>query len=255
MKASFAYNWPALLAVVVFLAIWEGVMRIGWVSIIYIAAPSGIAKAFWQFVSTGEIWEHTYVSFMRFAVGLCIGFGIGITAGVLTGWFKPIRRSFQPLINALYGAPKIAILPLLVIWLGIGEASKITLIAFTGFFPLWLNTHAGIQNLDRLLIRVARNFGANEIQLLLKVGLPSILPYIASGFRLGTGHCLVMIVAAEMIAAQSGLGYLINETGMAYQLEELLSLIFLFGILCFLLLRTITFVEQKMVPWRVQQAK
>lgn len=131
-----AYSWPSLMLTAGIFIVWEAAMRTGWINPIYLAAPTGIIKAFWELVYTGEIWKHAYISTFRFGSGLIIGSLVGIAVGILTGGFETFRRSLEPLINALYGAPKIAILPLLILLMGIGEAPKVAIIAFTTFFSL-----------------------------------------------------------------------------------------------------------------------
>lgn len=247
-----ANSWPSLLITVVILIVWELSVRLGYVSTVTFAAPSDIAAAFWKMVVKGELYGNLGISLYRLAVGFGIGASLGIAAGVATGWFELARRSFEPIINALYGLPKIAILPLLILLMGIGEAPKITVIVFGTFFPVWINTYTGMRNVDRLLVRVVRNFGADERQVLLKVGLPYIVPYLIAGMRLAMGHGLVLIIAAELLAAKSGIGYLTWQAAEQYNMEKLLALILLFGLMSLVLLKFFLYLERRATPWRVK---
>ena len=254
-QEGLAYYWPSILLTLSILVAWEIAIRVRWINPIYLASPTGAAEAFWELVRTGEIWKHAGISFFRFGSGLALGAVSGIGVGILTGGYTPIRRSFEPLINALYGAPKIALLPLFILLMGIGELTKVVIIASSTFFSFWINTHAGMQNIDDLLVRVARNFGASEMQVLRKVKVRAILPYIFVGFRLSVGQALVLVIAAEFLAAKSGLGYLIDAARESFQLERLISLIFLFGGLSFALNRSILFVEEKLSPWKERRSR
>lgn len=244
-------SWPSLVIVLLSVVVWELSARLGYVSTVTFAVPSDIATTFWK-MAGGELWGHAAISLYRLFVGFVIGAVLGILAGMATGWFVFARRSLEPIINALYGLPKIAILPLLILILGIGEAPKVTVIVIGTFFPIWINTHAGMRNVDRLLVRVIRSFGADERQVLFKVALPHIVPYLVAGTRLAMGHSLVLIIAAELLAAKSGLGFLIWQAAESYHMEKLLGLIFLFGFMSLVLLKFFLYMEKRVTPWRAE---
>ena len=156
---------------------------------------------------------HLGASLQRLAWGFVIGSVLGIAIGVAVGFFAVAEAIGTPLIAATFPIPKIALLPLLILWLGLGEPSKIAVIALGVFFPMAINTYAGVRQADPLLIRAAVSFGAGRLSVIRKVVLPSALPMIVAGLRLAAGTALLLLVAAEMIAVESGVGFLVLHAG------------------------------------------
>jgi len=174
----------------------------------------------------------------------------GVAVGVVTGFFSRAEAVGQPLIAATFPIPKIALLPLLILWLGLGEPSKIAVIALGVFFPMAINTYAGVREADPLLVRAAVAFGAGRWSIIRKVILPSALPMIFAGLKLGAGTALLLLVAAEMIAADSGIGFLVLHAGNIMDTTKLMV-----GIVCLSLLGVLshwvlTRGERLAVPWR-----
>ena len=156
---------------------------------------------------------HLGASLQRLAWGFVIGSVLGIAIGVAVGFFAVAEAIGTPLIAATFPIPKIALLPLLILWLGLGEPSKIAVIALGVFFPMAINTYAGVRQADPLLIRAAVSFVAGRLSVIRKVVLPSALPMIVAGLRLAAGTALLLLVAAEMIAAESGVEFLVPHAG------------------------------------------
>jgi len=198
-----------LLALLGLLAVWELFTRIGWVPPLFLPSPFGVLVSGAQMLVLGELLAHLAMSLQRTVLGFCLGALGGISVGMAVGFWSLAEAVGNPIIAATFPIPKIALLPLLILWLGIGEASKVAVIALGVFFPLAINTFTGVRTADPLLIRAAVSFGAGRLSLIRKVLLPSALPMIFAGLKLGAGTSLLLLVAAEMIAAQSGIGFLI----------------------------------------------
>ena len=193
---------------------------------------------------------HLGASLQRLAWGFVIGSVLGIAIGVAVGFFAVAEAIGTPLIAATFPIPKIALLPLLILWLGIGEASKVAVIMLGVFFPMAINTYTGVRNADPLLIRAAVSFGAGRWSLIRKVMLPSALPMIFAGLRLGAGTSLLLLVAAEMIAANAGIGFLVLHAQNLMETTKLMvGIVLLSGLgvaTHWLLVRF----ERAAIPWK-----
>jgi NitT/TauT family transport system permease protein len=198
-----------VLALAGLVAAWELVSRTGWVPALFLPSPSSVLAAGLSMLASGELLGHLATSLRRIALGFGLGALGGVAVGLAVGVFSLAEAVGTPLIAATFPIPKIALLPLLILWLGIGEASKVAVIALGVFFPMAINTYAGVRHADPLLVRAAVSFGAGRLSLIRKVILPSALPMIFAGLRLGAGTSLLLLVAAEMIAASSGIGFLV----------------------------------------------
>ena len=184
------------------LAAWELAARAGWVDPLFL--PSLTAALQSMLANAGMLASDAGMSLMRAFTGLFIGASAGLTVGMLMARYRVIDSFVDPLIAAIFPTPKLALFPLLMVWLGLGEASKIGLVAITAFFPVAINTYAGMRNVDKFLIWNARSKGANAFQLLMQVMLPAALPFIFTGFRVATSFSFLLVVAAEMLSANGG---------------------------------------------------
>jgi NitT/TauT family transport system permease protein len=191
------------------LVLWEGLTRTGVVPALFLPSPLGVLAAMAQMLGSGELLAHVAASLGRIAQGFGLGALGGVGVGLAVGVWGLAEAVGTPLIAATFPIPKIALLPLLILWLGIGESSKVAVIALGVFFPMAINTYTGVRHADPLLLRAAASFGAGRFSLIRKVMLPSALPMIFAGLRLGAGTALLLLVAAEMIAASSGIGFLV----------------------------------------------
>jgi hypothetical protein len=172
-------------------AVWETFARLGWVPVLFLPSPLGVLREGWDMAVSGELGGHLVSSLKRLVLGFALGTGLGVTAGVWVGFFALAEAVGTPLIAATFPVPKIALLPLLILWLGIGEASKVAVIALGVFFPMAINTYSGVRQADPLLVRAAVAFGARRWSVIRKVILPSALPMIFAGLRLGAGTALL----------------------------------------------------------------
>jgi NitT/TauT family transport system permease protein len=244
------YRGVGIASALALVAAWEAVGRLGLVSPLFLPPPTAVLGEAGRMLVRGELARHLAVSLVRVGVGFAFGAAAGTVAGLLLGTSRFVEAAGNPLIAATYPIPKIALLPLMILWLGIGEAPKVAMIALGVFFPVVINTYAGVRDTDPLMIRAATSLGAARGQVLRKVILPSALPVILAGYRLGAGIALLLVVSAEMINATAGIGFLILNAGdlmLTGKLMVGLALLSLLGLGSTWALRVI---EAYLVPWR-----
>ncbi|TGB03830.1 ABC transporter permease [Halobacillus salinus] len=232
------------------LLLWEVVSRTGIVDARFFPPPTEIVGTFVSMSASGELFHHIGISLVRIFAGFLLGVIPAIVIGLFMGLYSPIRHFFSPLIMALMPIPTLALLPIILIIFGVGEVSKIVTIAGSVFFPVVINTVAGVVNIDRIYLDVATNYGADSKNFFFKIALPGALPVMLEGIQMGQAIALLTIVAAEMMGANSGIGYLIWTSYKAFLLPEMfvgLVLISFFGYLFSLLLRGL---QSKLLPWR-----
>lgn len=185
---------------------WEIWAYMGWVSALFFPAPTTIAQTFIEQLLNGELLEDLFTTLSRLVLGLLFGGSTGLLLGLFMGWSPRIRSLIDPFVAALHPVPKISVLPLVMIIFGIGEASKIALIAVSTFFPMLINTMAGVRQIAPIHFEAAKNYGARNYKLLTRVILPGSLPLILTGARLALNTALVITIAVELLTAQEGLG-------------------------------------------------
>ncbi len=243
-------NWVSVLAILGLLLVWELVCRSGVVSALFLPAPSAILNALFTMIAGGEIGLALAASMYRILAGFAIGSLIGLAVGLVTGTSALMDKIGTPIVNALYPIPKIALLPLFILWLGIGELSKVTIIALGVFFPVAMNTYSGVKNVDSLLIKVAASFNAGWWLTMKSVVLPNALPMIFAGLRLAAGTSLLLLVAAEMIAAQVGIGALILHYGDLMITDRLMAGVIVLSLLGLIFNLLLQWLERKVIPWK-----
>jgi ABC-type nitrate/sulfonate/bicarbonate transport system permease component len=237
-------------ALVVLLLAWEAIARLGWVPALFLPAPTAVVAEGGRMARNGELWRHLAVSLARVGIGFGTGAAIGTALGLLLGVSRVVWAITNPIIAATYPIPKIALLPLMILWLGIGETPKVAMIALGVFFPVVINTYAGVRGTDPFMVKTAKSLGAGPWQVVRKVVLPSALPTILAGYRLGTGIALLLVVSAEMINATSGIGFLILNSGdlmLTGRLMVGLAVLSLLGLLSTWGLRAL---EGWLTPWK-----
>lgn len=232
------------------LMIWEILSQTGLIDPRFFPAPSLIMMTLVNMAKSGELFQHVSVSLTRIIFGFLLGVTPAIFIGLLMGMYKYFRFFFSPIIMILMPIPTLAMLPIILILFGIGEFSKMMTIAISVFFPVVINTAAGVSNIDNIYIDVAKNYQANAKDFFFKIALPGAMPVMLEGIQMGQAIALLTIVAAEMIGANSGIGYLIWMNYKAFLLPQMfvgLLLISFFGYLFSLLLRGL---EKKLLPWK-----
>ena len=237
--------WISFAAIAFLLAVWEIICSTGLISSLFLPAPSAILTALGKLITSGEISRSLTASLYRILLGFALGSIIGLRVGLVTGTSALMDRIRTPI-------PKIALLPLFILWLGIGELSKVTIIALGVFFPVAMNTYSGVKNVDTLLIKVAVSFNASWWLTMKSVVLPSALPVIFAGLRLAAGTSLLLLVAAEMIAAQEGIGALILHYGDLMITDRLMAGVIVLSLLGLIFNLGLQWLEHKIVPWKTQ---
>jgi ABC-type nitrate/sulfonate/bicarbonate transport system permease component len=209
-----------LLAVTVFAVLltgWELFARTGLVSLQFSSSPSQILASAGNLIQTGTLLHDIQVSGRTFALGYGLAIAVGVPLGVTLGWFRWINRAFSPLLSASYATPHIALLPLFIIWFGLGLGSQIAVVFLAAVFPLIFNMQTAMVNIDPDMKRVSEAYGASRWQFFRTIAIPYSLPFLLTGLRLACGHALVGTVAAEMFVGSDGLGYMINFAGSTFR--------------------------------------
>lgn len=244
-------SWVGFIVFVALISVAEWGTRTGWISALTLPRPSDVLETFKELYTSGLLFKHLLPSLSRLFVGAFIGVTIGIWVGVLIGLFSMIRSGLVPLVAAIFPIPKIALLPLFVIWFGIGEGSKYALIAFGTFTPTVVATYGAVDNVDRTLIRMGQSFGLSWFSIVRKIVLPGAMPGILSGLRISLAIAIILLVAAEMLGAEYGIGAYILEAGSLYDLERLFAGVIILSLLGVIMSAVIGFFERRLLDWRV----
>lgn len=224
--------------------------RAGFVSSLTLPRPSDVFGVFVELIQSGRMWEHLLPSLRRLVVGSLLGISVGVAVGVSIGLFSYVRAGLIPLVAALFPIPKIALLPLFVIWFGIDEGSKYALIALGTFTPTVVATYGAVDNVDRGLIRMGQSFGLSWRSIIAKIVLPGALPGMLSGLRVSLAIGIILLVAAEMLGAQRGIGAFILQAGSLYDLERLFAGVAILSALGVATSWAIGLVEKRLLRWR-----
>ncbi len=244
-------NWLlGSLSMLAFLGAWEIVVRAGLVNPLFTSSPSRIVAAAIEMFADQSFYGHVEVSAEEFFSGFALAIVIGVPLGIAMGWYSRVNAILEPFVSALYATPRIALLPLVVIWFGIGIASKVAIVFLGAIFPILVNTITGVRTIEADFIKVARSFGATDRQMFLTVVLPSAVPMLLTGLRLGLGHALVGIVVGEMYGATQGLGYLIAVAGARFQTDRVMVGIILIAGLGVALTGLLRAIERRFERWR-----
>jgi NitT/TauT family transport system permease protein len=237
-------------SVLAFLVLWEAVAQLGLVNPLFTSSPSRIAAAGYELFASGTIYGDLAASGLEFFAGYGLAILIGVPLGVLMGWYSRVDAALDPFVSALYATPRIALLPLVLIWFGIGLMSKIAIVFLGAVFPILVNTITGMRTVDADFIKVARSFGSSDRQLFLKVALPSSVPLLLAGLRLGLGHGLIGIVVGEMFGATQGLGYLISVAGARFQTDKVMVGIIIIAAAGLAMTWILRRIERRFERWR-----
>jgi sulfonate transport system permease protein len=232
------------------LVIWQGICTLGWVPATLLPSPAGIVQAFMELVSSGELLRDVGVSLTRACFGFLLGGTSGLLMGLATGLSKQLDEFIDPTIQMGRTIPHLAITPLFILWFGLGEWSKVLLIALGAFFPLYVNTFTGIRNVDAKLFDVARVLEFNRLHQITKLVIPAALPNILLGLRLSIGVSWLGLVVAELMGASSGVGYLIENASQFSQTAVVFVGIILFAVVGKLSDSFVRLLERRLLRWR-----
>jgi NitT/TauT family transport system permease protein len=214
------------------------------------ASPENVALAFARLTRNGKIFLHIWASLRRSLSGFALAFIFSLPVAFLMGWYKPVRLIIEPWIKFIKAIPPIAYIPLVIVAQGVGEVAKVTVVFIGSFLIQVISIYQGVVGVDNTLLRAARVLGTNDFKIFYRVVIPASFPYILVGARLGLASSLTTLVAAEMTGAQIGLGQMIQEAGMYFQMDVVLLGILLIGVIGFILDRLISFLEGRLTSWQ-----
>jgi NitT/TauT family transport system permease protein len=238
-------------SVAVFLIAWELVGNtFQLINPMFMSAPSLVWKAAVQMFGSGEIWNDLRVSGIELSAGYLLAALFAIPFGIMTGWYKKMSSVFDPFINAMNATPRVALLPLVIIWLGIGILSKVGIIFLGAVFPMLINTRDGVKTTPENLLNAARSFGASEWMTFKTVVLPSTVPFILTGLRLGVGRAIVGVMVGELYAATAGIGFMITVAGATFQTDKVFVGVSIFALSGMFLMELLTRLERRFDKWR-----
>lgn len=254
-------------AVVLFVVFWEGLTRGWWADVlapllgasaerwrikpIFISSPTAIAVAFYRmFLVTGEIWNDLRVSAIEYVLGFFIAIAVGIPLGLAAGWYRKFSCAVEPFLSALNATPQVAFLPLIIVWVGIGLGSKVVVIFLLTVLPIAINALASVKTIDVRLLRVASSFGSSEWKIFRNIILPSSVPFLLTGLRLGVGRAMIGIVVGELYAATAGVGFMINVAGSSFQTDKVFVGVIVIAVCGLFLIEIIRRIERRVDVWR-----
>ncbi|OGP65597.1 MAG: hypothetical protein A2170_11165 [Deltaproteobacteria bacterium RBG_13_53_10] len=245
-------TWIGGLAVILFLILWEVATPLGWVKVADISRPSLVAKVFVELAGEGEIFEPLGISLRAFIIGFLLSLVVGIPLGVLIGRYRLVFLLLDPLLMAFYTMPRLAMMPLLVVWFGVGFGATIAVVFLSAVFPVLVNTAVGIREIDPVWVRAVQSFGGKEWDIFKKVLLPGTVPHMMTGIRLGVGRGLLGMVVSEMYASTAGIGGQISLYGNSFRTPELIALIAVVSLLGFLCVDLMRRIEERVRRGRVE---
>ncbi|WP_081635608.1 ABC transporter permease [Nocardia sp. BMG111209] len=239
-----------LLVIAVFAGIWEAAPRLGLVDEVFLPPLSTVLGAFVDLVRSGEMAEHVEASLARSVVGFVIAVVVAVPVGVAIAWYKPVAEFLNPLLELFRNTAALALLPVFVLILGIGETSKIALVVYAAFFPILLNTINGVRTVDPLLVKAAVSLGFSPLRLFAKVILPASVPSIFTGVRMAAAASILVLIAAEMVGARAGLGYLITAAQQNFQIPQMYAGILAISFVGLLFNAVLVGIERRLSRWR-----
>jgi len=232
------------------LLVWQILVQLGFGDRRFIPTPSDIAVRFWELSADGELAINLLATLWRVVAGFVIGVVPAIAIGLLMAMSRPVRIFFDPLIAALFPIPKVALMPLLLLAFGFGDASKIAVVAIGVFFPAIVNTYAGAANIEKIYWDVARNYGASTYVLFTRIVFFGALPMIFAGLRIAIAVAFIVLVAAEFVSTKVGIGYMIWNSWELLQVDSMFVGIVVIGLLGLVTSALLQEIEHKVIPWK-----
>jgi ABC-type nitrate/sulfonate/bicarbonate transport system permease component len=239
------------ISVALFLIVWELVGNtFKLINPMFMSAPSLVFSAALQMFASGEIYNDLYVSGIELLWGYILSAVVAVPFGIMIGWYKKAAYIFDPFVNAMNATPRVALLPLVIIWLGIGILSKVGIIFLGAVFPILINARDGVKTTPANLLTAARSFGASEWMIFKTVVFPSTVPFILSGLRLGLGRAIVGVMVGELYAATAGIGFMITVAGATFQTDKVFVGVLIFALTGMIGMELLTRVEKRFSSWR-----
>lgn len=237
--------------ILLLLILWEIAPRIGLVDRTFFPPFSTVAEGLWGLIISGDLYAHFKASIVRSLSGFGLSILIAIPLGIIIGWYPAAKELLNPILELFRNTAALALLPVFILLLGIGETSKIAIVLFACVFPILLNTIDAVRNVDRLLIRSAKSLGLSSFKLFYKVIIPASIPTIFTGIRMAGSASILVLIAAEMVGAKEGLGYLISYTQMNFQIPQMYAGIITISILGFIINYLLVSIEKRLSKWKV----
>ena len=237
-------------AIAAFLVLWEVAPRVGLVDRTFLVPFSEAVKALIELAKDGQLWDNTRASLVRSLVGFLIAIGAGVPLGLLIGWYRPVSEILGPLLELFRNTAALALLPVFILLLGIGETSKIAIVVYACTWPILLNTISGVRTVDPVLIKSARSMSLPPHRLFAKVILPASLPTVFTGIRLAGASSILVLVAAEMVGAKAGLGYLVNASQQNFAIPDMYAAIIAISVIGLAFNQLLVVVERRLTRWR-----
>jgi len=234
------------------LIVWEMVARLNWVDPFFLPAPSAVWGELQKMILSGEVFPHIGVSLARAVSGYLLAAMVGLALGLLIAWSNLVEHIFDPLIELIRPISTFALVPIMFVWFGIGDGSKVAIIFKACFFPIVINTIAGIKGVDAGLIKAARSLGAHGLQLWTKVLIPSALPMIVTGMRISTAMSMLAIVGVEMLASDTGIGFLVIDAQRVFATDRMFAGIVVISLMGFSLDRLARRVQKQILSWHLE---
>ncbi len=238
------------LLTLIFLGSWELLSRKGVLPTFFFSSPLRILKSA-QWLFEHGLWNDIRVSLIEFVLGMSLAVTVGVLLGWGLGWYITLGAVVEPFITVMNAAPRVALLPLLILWLGIGIESKIAAVFLGAFFPIVFTVMKGVRTMENSLLELARSFGANDLQLFTTIAIPSTVPYIMAGLQIAVGRGLVGVVIGELLAAQAGIGYMMARASASFQTDKMFVGLILLAGFGYFLTEVIKMIEKKFESWRV----
>jgi len=250
-RRALAFRLGAVLAFVVLWSLAAGVVvAFQLFNPIFLPGPWLVVGSLADLAAKGQLWIHVRATLERVAVGFATGAGLGVALGLAAGHLRVVRDVVEPVVEMLRPIPPLAVLPLFIVWVGIGEPSKVGFITYATFFPIFLTTVTGVRQIDPLLLRAAQSLGARGPRLFVRVILPAALPDILTGLRLGVALAFFVIVISEFIGAEHGLGYLINDGRNFFLVPQMLGAAVVLGLLGYAGNGLVRLLERRLTRWQ-----
>jgi ABC-type nitrate/sulfonate/bicarbonate transport system permease component len=242
-------KYRKLISPLLLLMIWELITRQGWIPAWFLPVPSEVFRTLFEMVNSGELLHHAAISLGRAVSGYAMAALVGVGLGLLIAWSPIVEDFFDPLIELIRPLSTFALIPIFFLWFGIGNTSKIMIIFKSCFFPIVLNTIAGIKGVDKKLIMAARSLGADGRQMWIRVLLPSAMPMIITGMRISTAIAMMALVGVEMLSSDSGLGFLVIDAQRTFDTERVFAGIVVLALLGFSLDRLARKIQARILSW------
>ncbi|MCI4675942.1 ABC transporter permease [Candidatus Mycolicibacterium alkanivorans] len=245
----------ATIVLALLIAFWEIAPRVGIVDKTFLPPFSAVINALVDLAKSGQLTEHISASVGRALQGFVVAVVVAVPLGIVIGWYRPVAQLLNPVLELFRNTAALALLPVFVLILGIGETSKVALVIYACIFPILLNTISGVRTVDPLLIKSARSLGLSSFRLFQKVILPAALPTIFTGIRLSAAASILVLVAAEMVGAQSGMGYLIMASQLNFQIPQMYAGILTIALVGFIFNFVLVLIERRFSRWRTPSSQ